>query len=169
MSAFSACFCFIFSLYFSIIFLLVSTDGQPARYSHSRNGVGSRLPQASSSAPFSSSSASSTISSSSSKGGGSNPSSTLGSGGSRRAGTCDDYAEIVDEEGDYSAPGGRDYEIERAAVELGEIIGEGQFGDVHKGEYHQRPAEEGVPVAVKTCKVDGDAAMTEKFLEEACK
>ena len=62
----------------------------------------------------------------------------------------------------------RDYEIDRSLVELREIIGEGQFGDVHKGVYGRDGTSEGLAVAVKTCKVEGDAAMTEKFLEEAC-
>ena len=52
---------------------------------------------------------------------------------------CEDYAEIVEDcgaggEGDYSSPA-RDYELDRSRVELHEIIGEGQFGDVHKGLY----------------------------------
>ena len=36
---------------------------------------------------------------------------------------AEDYAEIVDEEGDYSSPA-RDYELDRAKIELSEIIGE---------------------------------------------
>ncbi|XP_048506563.1 focal adhesion kinase 1 isoform X2 [Athalia rosae] len=78
----------------------------------------------------------------------------------------EDYAEIVDEEGDYSTPATRDYEIVRNQVELAEIIGEGQFGNVHKGSYRGRDGQV-VPVAVKTCKVDADLATAEKFLEEA--
>ncbi|KYQ47664.1 Focal adhesion kinase 1 [Trachymyrmex zeteki] len=78
----------------------------------------------------------------------------------------EDYAEIVDEEGDYSTPATRDYEIVRNQVELGEIIGEGQFGNVHKGSYKGRD-DQTVAVAVKTCKVDADLATAEKFLEEA--
>ncbi|XP_019888475.2 focal adhesion kinase 1 isoform X3 [Ooceraea biroi] len=78
----------------------------------------------------------------------------------------EDYAEIVDEEGDYSTPATRDYEIVRNQVELGEIIGEGQFGNVHKGSYKGRDGQT-VAVAVKTCKVDADLATAEKFLEEA--
>lgn len=62
----------------------------------------------------------------------------------------------------------RDYEIVRNQVELGEIIGEGQFGNVHKGSYKGRDGQT-IPVAVKTCKVDADLATSEKFLEEACK
>ena len=74
---------------------------------------------------------------------------------------CQDYAEIVEnEEGDYSSPA-RDYEVDRSRVELQEIIGEGQFGDVYKGVFAQD--DEIVPIAIKTCKV----AQSEKFLEEA--
>lgn len=61
----------------------------------------------------------------------------------------------------------RDYEIVRNQVELGEIIGEGQFGNVHKGSHKGRDGQT-IPVAVKTCKVDADLAISEKFLEEAC-
>lgn len=53
-------------------------------------------------------------------------------------------------------------------MELGEIIGEGQFGNVHKGSYKGRDGQT-IAVAVKTCKVDADLATAEKFLEEACK
>lgn len=62
----------------------------------------------------------------------------------------------------------RDYELVRNQVELGEIIGEGQFGDVHKGTFKGRDNQL-IPVAVKTCKADADLATAEKFLEEACK
>lgn len=66
------------------------------------------------------------------------------------------------------------YELFRDQVELGEIIGEGQFGDVHKGICHMRsskntPTSNTVAVAIKTCKPDADMATTDKFLEEACK
>ncbi|XP_063217421.1 focal adhesion kinase 1 isoform X2 [Bacillus rossius redtenbacheri] len=88
--------------------------------------------------------------------------------GADKTGTMlsEDYAEIVDEEGDYSTPATRDYELVRNQVELNEIIGEGQFGDVHKGTYKGRDNQL-VPVAVKTCKADADLATAEKFLEEA--
>lgn len=62
----------------------------------------------------------------------------------------------------------RDYELVRNQVELGEIIGEGQFGDVHKGSYKGPGHQQSLPVAVKTCKADADLATAEKFLEEAC-
>ncbi|XP_078037265.1 protein tyrosine kinase 2 Fak isoform X3 [Augochlora pura] len=78
----------------------------------------------------------------------------------------EDYAEIVDEEGDYSTPATRDYEIVRNQVELGDVIGNGQFGTVHKGSYKGRDNQV-IAVAVKTCKVDADLATSEKFLEEA--
>ena len=38
-------------------------------------------------------------------------------------GLAEDYAEIVDEEGDYSSPA-RDYELDRARIDLSEIIGQ---------------------------------------------
>lgn len=77
-----------------------------------------------------------------------------------------DYAEIVEEEGDYSTPDARDYEIPRDLIKLVEILGEGQFGDVYKGMYFDREGMQ-VPVAVKTCKETSEESMTEKFLEEA--
>ncbi|XP_065222614.1 focal adhesion kinase 1-like isoform X2 [Planococcus citri] len=85
----------------------------------------------------------------------------------------EDYAEIVEEEGDYSTPTNRDYELQRSQIELREIIGEGQFGDVHAGICKLKQnskagvKERAIPVAVKTCKADADLAMAEKFLEEA--
>ncbi|KAB0790612.1 hypothetical protein PPYR_14979 [Photinus pyralis] len=78
----------------------------------------------------------------------------------------EDYAEIVDEEGDYSTPTTKNYELIRKQIELGDILGEGQFGDVHKGTYKAKD-DALVPVAVKTCKGDADLPTTEKFLEEA--
>lgn len=69
----------------------------------------------------------------------------------------------------------RDYELARNQIELREIIGEGQFGDVHAGVCKLKQKLKGgfkemtIPVAVKTCKADADLAMAEKFLEEACK
>ena len=81
-------------------------------------------------------------------------------------GLAEDYAEIVDEEGDYAAPT-KDYELDRQKIELSEIIGEGQFGDVHKGVFKPTPGSDSLNIAVKTCKVETDANMAEKFLEEA--
>ncbi|XP_015837462.1 focal adhesion kinase 1 isoform X8 [Tribolium castaneum] len=78
----------------------------------------------------------------------------------------EDYAEIVDEEGDYSTPATKSYELQRDQIQLGEILGEGQFGDVHKGTYKAKDGSL-IPVAVKTCKREADLNTTEKFLEEA--
>lgn len=61
----------------------------------------------------------------------------------------------------------KDYELERSSIDVGEIIGEGQFGDVHTGMYRARDGSN-VPVAIKTCKVESEGTMAEKFLEEAC-
>ncbi|XP_072948430.1 focal adhesion kinase 1 [Epargyreus clarus] len=98
----------------------------------------------------------------------------------------EDYAEIVDDDADYSTPAVRDYELVRNQIELTEIIGEGQFGDVHKGTCKVSAAlanhpslrrqlaasrragrADALPVAVKTCKLDADLDTAEKFLEEA--
>ncbi|XP_068225530.1 focal adhesion kinase 1 isoform X4 [Palaemon carinicauda] len=88
-------------------------------------------------------------------------------GESRKAGGgSEDYAEIVDDEGDYSTPATKDYELERCNITVGDIIGEGQFGDVHTGTFCARDGSN-VPVAIKTCKVESELAMAEKFLEEA--
>lgn len=47
----------------------------------------------------------------------------------------EDYAEIGmgEEEGDYSTPAARNYELDRTQIQLNDIIGVGQFGDVHIG------------------------------------
>ncbi|XP_077283384.1 protein tyrosine kinase 2 Fak isoform X2 [Arctopsyche grandis] len=104
----------------------------------------------------------------------------------------EDYAEIVDEDGDYSTPAAQDYELVRNQIELTAIIGEGQFGDVHKGvcrlkqpnhpslkkhlALQRQQNKETVPltandcilpVAVKTCKIEADLITAEKFLQEA--
>ncbi|BFZ17133.1 hypothetical protein BsWGS_20172 [Bradybaena similaris] len=88
-----------------------------------------------------------------------------------------DYAEIVEKEDDYSVVDGkhsgqsvrrktRDFEIPREHIHLVEILGEGQFGDVYKGFYLGKDGVQ-VPVAIKTCKENGEESMAEKFLEEA--
>jgi focal adhesion kinase 1 len=102
----------------------------------------------------------------------------------RRIILSDDYSELhsvlqeVDEEGDYSTPTARNYELQRQQLQLNDIIGIGQFGDVYVGTCQiMRSAnkkdpsmhEDIVPVAVKTCKADADLKTSEKFLEEACK
>lgn len=47
----------------------------------------------------------------------------------------EDYVDIGlgEEEGDYSTPAARNYELDRTQITLNEIIGIGQFGDVHIG------------------------------------
>lgn len=62
----------------------------------------------------------------------------------------------------------RNYELNRSQIELGEKIGDGQFGDVHRGIFKPRPDKSVINVAVKTCKGDTDLATAEKFWEEAC-
>jgi len=61
-----------------------------------------------------------------------------------------------------------DYQVDRETIELGQILGQGQFGDVHQGLFKTKDGEK-IPVAVKTCKSDTDSATTDRFLEEACK
>ncbi|KAK3091583.1 hypothetical protein FSP39_020953 [Pinctada imbricata] len=88
-----------------------------------------------------------------------------------------DYAEIVEDEGDYSTPTGKfgsrrrkkkskDFELKRESIKLQEVLGEGQFGDVYKGIFTDKEGFDQA-VAVKTCKEDNEESMTEKFLEEA--
>lgn len=109
----------------------------------------------------------------------------------------DDYMDVRlgEEEGDYSTPATRNYELDRSQITLKEIIGVGQFGDVHIGtcclSKIMKPSSNGhdasqieedgearsgdddeskvIHVAVKTCKADADMITSEKFLEEACK
>ena len=102
----------------------------------------------------------------------------------RRIVLSEDYSELhsvlqeIEEEGDYSTPTARNYELQRSQIQLNDIIGIGQFGDVYVGTCQiMRSAnkkdpstrEDIVPVAVKTCKADADLKTSEKFLEEACK
>lgn len=102
----------------------------------------------------------------------------------------EDYVDIglCDDEGDYSTPAARNYELDRSQIVLNEIIGVGQFGDVHIGLCSLSKSQKAninnqndgydkdgdnevktIQVAVKTCKADADMMTSEKFLEEACK
>lgn len=111
----------------------------------------------------------------------------------------EDYVDIGlgEEEGDYSTPAARNYELDRLQITLSDIIGVGQFGDVHIGTCRINKSSkmknangddddssqcDGITsngkdvesksvihVAVKTCKADADMQTSEKFLEEACK
>lgn len=87
-----------------------------------------------------------------------------GSTSDKDAAFSEDYAEIVDE--DYSTPSTKEYELKRSHINLSEIIGEGQFGDVHKGTFRCKD-EQIMEVAIKTCKIESEESMGEKFLEEA--
>lgn len=115
---------------------------------------------------------------------------------------CEDYVDIgqgeEEEDNDYSQPAVRNYELDRSQITLNEIIGVGQFGDVHIGTFRTPLITKGTQsnpesfsqksendtistnendmeknifqsVAVKTCKADADLITSEKFLEEACK
>ncbi|XP_073848140.1 protein tyrosine kinase 2 Fak isoform X3 [Musca autumnalis] len=92
----------------------------------------------------------------------------------------EDYAELglADEEGDYSTPAVRNYELDRSEITLNNTIGVGQFGDVYIGTYHTKVKCSGkgdkndgnsavIQVAVKTCKTNDDPEKMERFLEEA--
>uniref|UniRef100_A0A7N6AMS7 non-specific protein-tyrosine kinase n=1 Tax=Anabas testudineus TaxID=64144 RepID=A0A7N6AMS7_ANATE len=68
----------------------------------------------------------------------------------------DIYAEIPEGRGDYK------YKISRDDVDVGQILGEGFFGEVHEGIYKSEKTR----VAIKTCK-DCTADVKEKFLSEA--
>ena len=62
-----------------------------------------------------------------------------------------------------------DYVVERSGVTIidGDIIGEGNFGDVYRGLFTEKNGDQ-IAVAVKACKNTADRSTTEKFLEEAC-
>lgn len=82
----------------------------------------------------------------------------------RKNGEFDDYAEIVDDDPDYAHPmAAKDYEIPKTRLKLETIIGQGQFGDVHRGTYIS-PDDPNLQVAIKSCK---NPESNEKFLEEA--
>lgn len=114
----------------------------------------------------------------------------------------EDYVDLgqgeEEEDNDYSQPAVRNYELDRTQITLSDIIGIGQFGDVHigtcrmtqitkathssseissqKGDNDTSTNENDTSergqtqnVAVKTCKADADLITAEKFLEEACK
>ncbi|XP_077408488.1 protein-tyrosine kinase 2-beta-like isoform X2 [Vanacampus margaritifer] len=73
----------------------------------------------------------------------------------------DIYAEIPENTIDLSEK----HWISRADVTLGQILGEGFFGEVHDGVYKSQTGET-IQVAIKTCK-DCSAGVKEKFLSEA--
>ncbi|XP_068165250.1 protein-tyrosine kinase 2-beta-like isoform X2 [Antennarius striatus] len=73
----------------------------------------------------------------------------------------DIYAEIPERTTDSEEK----YAISRDDVALGQILGEGFFGEVHRGVYKSQRGER-MSVAIKTCK-DCSADVKEKFLSEA--
>ncbi|XP_061660620.1 protein-tyrosine kinase 2-beta-like [Syngnathoides biaculeatus] len=58
------------------------------------------------------------------------------------------------------------HKISRDDIIVGQILGEGFFGEVHDGVYKGQTGET-IQVAIKTCK-DCSAGVKEKFLSEAC-
>lgn len=60
--------------------------------------------------------------------------------------------------------------VERSGVSITamDIIGEGHFGNVYRGNYTLKNGDT-IAVAVKACKEGVDRTTTEKFLGEACK
>lgn len=73
----------------------------------------------------------------------------------------DIYCEILDERPKSAVK----YGIERSDIVLGQILGEGFFGEVHDGVYNNINGEK-INVAVKTCK-DCSPDVMEKFMSEA--
>ena len=72
-----------------------------------------------------------------------------------------------DEEADYSWPTEGGLELERERVSLAELLGEGQFGDVYRGEYRSASSSSAMAVAVKACKLSREESGAEAFLQEA--
>ena len=75
----------------------------------------------------------------------------------------------MEEEGDYCtpAPPSAHLELIRQRVSLLDVIGEGQFGNVFRGEYDAGDGCQPLRVAVKTCKPDSQTQMGDRFLQEA--
>uniref|UniRef100_A0A674B8N2 non-specific protein-tyrosine kinase n=1 Tax=Salmo trutta TaxID=8032 RepID=A0A674B8N2_SALTR len=80
--------------------------------------------------------------------------------GKRGSGRSDIYAEI-----DERPKSVVKYGIDRHAIVLGRILGEGFFGEVYEGMYKKSNGER-ISVAVKTCK-DCSPDVMEKFMSEA--
>ena len=76
--------------------------------------------------------------------------------GWKHSSPVDDYIELFEP----------DVEIDRNNLEIGVLIGEGQFGDVFEGKY-KPSGQHLIAVAVKMCKSGSDEALGD-FLEEAC-
>ncbi|CAG06663.1 unnamed protein product, partial [Tetraodon nigroviridis] len=84
-------------------------------------------------------------------------------GPSGPGGDSDIYCEII--EGKESTGSNEKYKISRDDIIVGQILGEGFFGEVHNGVYKTQTGEN-LSVAIKTCK-NCSADVKEKFLSEA--
>ncbi|CAF3391796.1 unnamed protein product [Rotaria sp. Silwood1] len=67
--------------------------------------------------------------------------------------------------GDYADVLSSDYQIDRQQIQVIELLGDGQFGEVYQGILKTDQQSE-INVAIKTCKMQ-DATTTETFLDEA--
>lgn len=76
-----------------------------------------------------------------------------------------DYLDAVDED-DYSSLDMTSYDLNRADVTLLEILGDGQFGEVYRGNLKRKDGSES-SVAVKTCKSQSESTVSEQLLKEA--
>lgn len=88
-----------------------------------------------------------------------------------------------DSNGDYAEVLSPEYEIDRKQIQMIELLGNGQFGEVYRGilkvKYSpcnlfaslsllQTNQQLEINIAIKTCKMQ-DTVTTETFLDEACK
>ena len=74
-----------------------------------------------------------------------------------------DSKELNDEDGDYSNPVESCAEIYREKLRIDELVGKGQFGDVHKGVYFKpivdgQTEAEAIHVAIKISRVQNSSS-----------
>ncbi|CAF4235878.1 unnamed protein product, partial [Rotaria sp. Silwood2] len=77
----------------------------------------------------------------------------------------DDDDDDDDSSGDYADVLSSHYQIDRKQIQMIELLGDGQFGEVYRGILKTDQQSE-IDVAIKTCKMQ-DATTTETFLDEA--